>query len=226
MSLHDDNGLPWFAVQTQPRRESAAEGTLWRLGVSVFLPCYRERDILHGYRREVVRPLFAGYLFASFDRREALRAVHYARGVRGVVTFGGQPAEVPETLSRPSAAAWTEVTSSSPAAVRAGATRRNRRRAVCRVHGHFPGELQRRRTRRHFARPVELRRPVLLDVAAIRAASLRSRQSSGMEYWRFARRGTRDVMARQRRSKRRRGDCLEPGVAPTSPEARCGAKGT
>jgi transcriptional antiterminator RfaH len=98
MSLHDDNRLPWFAVQTQPRRESAAEGTLRRLGISVFLPCYRERAILHGYRREVVRPLFSGYLFAAFDPAASLRMVHYAHGVRAVVMFGGEPASVPVAL--------------------------------------------------------------------------------------------------------------------------------
>jgi transcriptional antiterminator RfaH len=98
MSLHDDNRLPWFAVQTQPRRESAAEGTLRRLGISVFLPRYRERAILHGYRCDVVRPLFSGYLFAAFDPAESLRMVHYAHGVRAVVMFGGEPASVPVAL--------------------------------------------------------------------------------------------------------------------------------
>jgi transcriptional antiterminator RfaH len=89
---------PWFAVQTQPRRESAAEATMQRLGVSVFLPRYRQRTILHGYRCEVVRPLFPGYLFASFDPVESFHAVHYAHGVRGIVTFGDEPAEVAEEL--------------------------------------------------------------------------------------------------------------------------------
>jgi transcriptional antiterminator RfaH len=98
MSLHDDNRLPWFAVQTQPRRESAAEGTLRRLGIAVFLPRYRKRTILHGYRREVVGPLFPGYLFATFDPGECLRMVHYAHGVRAVVMFGGEPASVPVAL--------------------------------------------------------------------------------------------------------------------------------
>lgn len=91
---------PWYAVQTQPRREEVAEARLGALGVAAFCPRYRRRVILNGYRREVVRPLFPGYLFAAFDRREAYRAVHYARGVRGVVSFGEEPVTVPDELLR------------------------------------------------------------------------------------------------------------------------------
>ena len=88
----------WYAVHTQPRREQVAETHLRALGATTFCPRYRQRVILHGYRREVVRPLFPGYLFASFDVSRDFRAVHYATGVRGVVAFGGEPAVVPPEL--------------------------------------------------------------------------------------------------------------------------------
>jgi transcriptional antiterminator RfaH len=91
---------PWFAVQTQPRREEVAEAHLARLGAPTLCPRYRRRVILHGYRRDVVRPLFPGYVFAAFDPRRGLKAVHYARGVRGVVMIGGEPAEAPADLIR------------------------------------------------------------------------------------------------------------------------------
>ncbi|MFQ5668318.1 MAG: transcription termination/antitermination protein NusG [Candidatus Binatia bacterium] len=90
--------MPWYAVQTQPRREEVAETHLRRLCAQVCCPRYRQRVILHGYRREVARPLFPGYLFAAFDWARVFRAVHYAHGVRCVVTFGGKPAEVPATV--------------------------------------------------------------------------------------------------------------------------------
>jgi transcriptional antiterminator RfaH len=89
---------PWYAVETQPQRETVAETHLRRFCAQVLCPRYRERVILHGYRREVTRPLFPGYLFAAFDYGRAFRAVHYAHGVRGVVTFGNEPAEVPAAL--------------------------------------------------------------------------------------------------------------------------------
>lgn len=91
-------GLDWYAVQTQPRKEFFAVSNLERAGVEVFCPRYRQKVILHGYRREVVRPLFPGYLFAAFDRERSLRLVRYARGVRDVVSFGGVPATVPVEL--------------------------------------------------------------------------------------------------------------------------------
>jgi len=89
--------LPWYAVYTQARREDLAEANLQAFGVGVFCPRYRQRVILHGYNREVVRPLFPGYLFAAFAPRD-FRAVHYAHGVRGVVAFGGELAIVPANL--------------------------------------------------------------------------------------------------------------------------------
>lgn len=95
-----DPNLRWYAIQSQPRREDVAEHMLRRLALPVLCPRYRQRVILHGYRREVVRPLFPGYLFAAFDPERDLRRVHYTRGVRGVVTFGECPAEVPLELLR------------------------------------------------------------------------------------------------------------------------------
>ena len=93
------DGIPrWYAVETQPQRETMAETHLQRLSVQVWCPRYRQRVILHGYRREVTRPLFPGYLFAAFDFGRAFRAVHHAHGVRGVVTFGNEPAEVAAAL--------------------------------------------------------------------------------------------------------------------------------
>ena len=91
---------PWFAVHTQGGREDVAEAHLRAKCERVFCPRYRQRVILHGRRREVVRPLFPGYLFAAFDPSREFKAVHYAHGVRGVVAFGGSPAEVPVDLLR------------------------------------------------------------------------------------------------------------------------------
>ena len=92
-----DESLRWYAVATQPRREDLAAGQLRQLCRQVCWPRYRHRALLHGYRREVTRPLFPGYLFAAFDA-SVFRAVHYAHGVRGVVRFGDEPAVVPPEI--------------------------------------------------------------------------------------------------------------------------------
>lgn len=75
-----------------------AEARLAAWAEDLFCPRHRVRVNVHGYRREVARPLFPGYLFASFDASSFLRAVHYAHGVRGVVRSGTEPAEVPAEL--------------------------------------------------------------------------------------------------------------------------------
>ena len=98
MALDGDGAAAWYAVHAQPRREDVAEAQLRTLGVRTFWPRHRQRVILHGYKREVIRPLFPGYLFAAFDVRRDFRAVHYACGVRGVVLVGREPAEVPADL--------------------------------------------------------------------------------------------------------------------------------
>jgi transcription antitermination factor NusG len=90
--------LPWYVVQTQPRREHVAETQLRPFCTGLFCPRYRHRGILHGYVRETVRPLFPNYLFAAFDAGKHFRAVHYAHGVRAVVAFGGELAVVPRRL--------------------------------------------------------------------------------------------------------------------------------
>ncbi len=112
---------PWYVVHTQPQREDLAEINLQRMCERVFCPRYRQRVILHGYRREVTRPLFPSYLFAAFDRSRAFRVVHYAHGVRGVVSFGGEPAEVPpELLARIAARMEHGFVQLEPPALRAG----------------------------------------------------------------------------------------------------------
>ena len=90
--------VPWYVVHTQPRREHVAEANLRAVCPRLLCPRYRRRGILHGYVREIVRPLFPNYLFAAFDAGKDFRAVHYAHGVRGVVAFGGELAVVPPEL--------------------------------------------------------------------------------------------------------------------------------
>lgn len=88
----------WYAVHTKSYCEAAACASLNRLGVEVFLPMLRERKVLHGKCRPTASPLFARYLFAKFDVSSQLRAVTYARGVKQIVSFGGGPSVVDESI--------------------------------------------------------------------------------------------------------------------------------
>ena len=84
------NEMHWFAIQTRPHAEAAAESNLRALPVETFLPLAR-RPVRHATRgpRLVLRPLFPGYLFARFCAARSLRAVAYSRGVLRVL--GGAP---------------------------------------------------------------------------------------------------------------------------------------
>ena len=76
------NDMHWFAIQTRPNAEAAAESQLRALPIETLLPLAR-RPIRHATRaaRMVLRPLFPGYLFARFCAAVSLRAVNYSRGV-------------------------------------------------------------------------------------------------------------------------------------------------
>jgi transcription antitermination factor NusG len=91
--------IHWFAIQTRPRMEAAAESNLRALPIETLLPLARRR-VHHATRtpRIVVRPLFPGYLFGSFCGMASLRAVSYSRGVLRVVGGGGRPWPVDDAI--------------------------------------------------------------------------------------------------------------------------------
>jgi transcriptional antiterminator RfaH len=87
---------PWLCVRTQTKREHIAAGQLSRLaGVEVFCPRIRfQRNMKRG-KVWFEEALFPGYLFARFDFNTLVRAVSGAVGVRGLVRFSGECAQVP-----------------------------------------------------------------------------------------------------------------------------------
>ncbi|MCC7299725.1 MAG: hypothetical protein IT583_01445 [Verrucomicrobia bacterium] len=90
---------PWLCVRTQPKREHIAVGQLQRLeGVEVFCPRIRfQRNTVRG-KVWFDEALFPGYLFAQFDFNKNVRAVSGAVGVRGLVRFAGECAQIPGVI--------------------------------------------------------------------------------------------------------------------------------
>ncbi|HEY5704590.1 MAG TPA: transcription termination/antitermination NusG family protein [Terrimicrobiaceae bacterium] len=88
----------WFVIHSKPCRESVAAEYVGALGPEVFLPQLREERIIRRRRRTVIKPLFAGYLFARFRPSEALEAVRYARGVLAVLSTGRIPIPVDDEI--------------------------------------------------------------------------------------------------------------------------------
>jgi transcription antitermination factor NusG len=81
----------WFVIWTESRAEKKVEARIAALGLSPWLPTFKERRRWSDRWREVISPLFPGYLFAR------ARAVEWHRvlrtpGVLTVVKHDGRPA--------------------------------------------------------------------------------------------------------------------------------------
>ncbi len=88
-ALDGDEG--WFLIWTASRAEKMVESRIAAAGIEAWLPTFREKRRWSDRWREVVTPLFPGYLFA---RAGAVNWYPLLRipGVLTVVKDGGRPA--------------------------------------------------------------------------------------------------------------------------------------
>ena len=104
MKKTDSLGAPlvsiaWFCVRTQSKHERIAAASLRRnLDLEVFLPRIRFKRPTRQGPAWVTEALFTNYLFARFDLGAHLRRVQSARGVAGVVHFGGHWPAIPDAV--------------------------------------------------------------------------------------------------------------------------------
>jgi transcription elongation factor/antiterminator RfaH len=95
----DAGAAPWYAVALQPHADALARAHLTRQGFAVFAPTL-QRTVRHA-RQFITKPapLFPGYLFIALELgRDRWRAVNGTRGVRGLLTAGDRPAQVPAAV--------------------------------------------------------------------------------------------------------------------------------
>jgi len=64
-------------------------------GLDVFLPTVPRWSVWKDRRKQIHWPLFPGYCFARFDPI-AWSSVVNCNGIAGIVSFGGEPARVPD----------------------------------------------------------------------------------------------------------------------------------
>ena len=89
----------WYCLKCQPRMEILATENLKHLpGLEVFFPQTIDLKKKGDRQQQIKRPLFPGYIFASFDPVDSMRAVHYAQGVAYVVKHGLEPVEIHPTI--------------------------------------------------------------------------------------------------------------------------------
>ncbi|GAB4399307.1 MAG: transcription/translation regulatory transformer protein RfaH [Anaerolineales bacterium] len=89
--------LNWYALRSKPRKEDV----LWRhvreCGFETFYPRLRVNPV--NPRASKVRPYFPGYLFIQADLEEVgVSTFQWMPYSSGLVSFGGEPAAVPENL--------------------------------------------------------------------------------------------------------------------------------
>ena len=99
MSIHHQQSLQrlWIAVNTYPNKEVCSVTNLERQGFEVYCPKLAKR-VSHARKiRDVLRPMFPGYVFICLDpKREAWRSILYTTGVRLLVRFGGDFGTLPD----------------------------------------------------------------------------------------------------------------------------------
>lgn len=85
----------WYAIHSKPRKEAQVYGYLISKNAEVFYPTIRVKPV--NPRAAKVRPYFPGYLFVRADLEETgTSALEWVPGAAGLVSFGGEPAVVPE----------------------------------------------------------------------------------------------------------------------------------
>jgi transcriptional antiterminator RfaH len=88
----------WYTVHTKPRKEHAVQDVLQSRGIDTYLPVLKA-DSKRPRPSTGEKPFFSCYLFAHMNlTRVPLSSVNWAPGVTRVVSFGGQPAVVPEEV--------------------------------------------------------------------------------------------------------------------------------
>ncbi|MEB0146552.1 transcription/translation regulatory transformer protein RfaH [Pseudomonas sp. CCC2.2] len=88
----------WYLVQCKPRQDERAEDNLARQGYEISRPKCRYQRLIRGQRQWTVESLFPGYLFINLPADSNWGPLRSTRGVSRVVSFGGVPVAVSDSL--------------------------------------------------------------------------------------------------------------------------------
>ena len=89
--------LSWYALLSKPNKEDFLSSQLQAGGFTIYYP--RLRVSVVNPRARKIRPYFPGYLFVQVDLAVAnLSDLKWMPGGTGLVSFGGEPAVVPDSL--------------------------------------------------------------------------------------------------------------------------------
>ena len=93
-------GGRWYLLQLKPNGFKRAQLNLTRQNFETFMPLYRETIRQNQIFKQVIRPVFPGYLFVRFTTDSAdWRKINSTFGVARLVSFeASEPAIVPDGL--------------------------------------------------------------------------------------------------------------------------------
>jgi transcription antitermination factor NusG len=87
----------WYAVRSKPNKEDFLASQLQAGGFVIYYP--RLRVSIVNPRARKIRPYFPGYLFVHADLQTTnLSDLKWMPGGTGLVSYGGEPAVVPDSL--------------------------------------------------------------------------------------------------------------------------------
>lgn len=88
----------WYLVHCKPRQDERAQEHLIRQGYDCYRPLLRRERLVRGRTQTVAESLFPGYLFVQLHPNSNWSPLRSTRGVNRLVSFGGYPLQVPQTL--------------------------------------------------------------------------------------------------------------------------------
>jgi transcription antitermination factor NusG len=87
----------WVVLRSKPRKEEFLAAQMQMRKMEIFNPRIRVQTV--NPRARKVRAYFPGYVFVHLDLEKTGRSsIHYLPGAAGLVSFGGEAADVPDGL--------------------------------------------------------------------------------------------------------------------------------
>ena len=87
----------WYAIRSKPNKENFLAQQLESSGIDAFFPYIRVTPV--NPRSRKIRPYFPNYLFVHVDLEMVqVSTLRWMPGASGIVSFGGEPASVPDFL--------------------------------------------------------------------------------------------------------------------------------
>lgn len=93
--------MHWYLVHTKPRQEKCALENLQRQGYQCYLPTLPCEKLRQGVLTVADEPLFPRYLFIRLGQGDSVPSwapIRSTKGVSRLVSFGGEPAKVSDSL--------------------------------------------------------------------------------------------------------------------------------